>query len=245
MLERITITIDKNLLKSVDANIDGKSVRNRSQAISYLVEKAMGKTFKAIVLCGKPETALKKIGDQPVLYRLIEYLKRNGITEVIIALSENSQKVIDCVNKINGVKIEFVWDDGKGTALALEKAKNFLNDTFLLSYADVLYEDLNLNDFLEFHKKNSGLTTIALAEVKKTALFGTAKMMGSKIIEFEEKPSESETNLVNAGVAFCEPQVLSFINQKTLSFEKDLLPLLAKQGKLMGYNYSGEWKHYG
>lgn len=247
MLERITITIEKELLKSVDSAVDGKTARNRSQAITSLLAKALGKKHtKALVLCGKPENALKKIGDETVLEKLLQHLKKNGFTEIILALNKDSQEVINLTRTLgSGLNFEFVWDDGKGTAFALEKAKNFLQETFLITYADVLYSELDLNDLMEFHKKNNGVCTMALAEVKKPLGFGVAKTMGSRIIDFEEKPNESDTNLVNAGVGFCEPEVLGYISEKTPSFEKNLLPLLAKQGKLMGYNYSGEWKHFG
>ncbi|MFH1780144.1 MAG: sugar phosphate nucleotidyltransferase [Candidatus Micrarchaeota archaeon] len=247
MVERITITINDKLLKKIDSTVGSNSIRNRSQAISLLLEKSLGKTqeMSALILCGKPENALKKEGGLTTLEKILNYLKKNNFTRVILALSTNSQKIIDLLKNFHGIKIEYVWDEGKGTALALEKAQGLLKETFLLSYADVSYEELDLNDFKDFHNKNKGACTIALAEAKKPLELGVAKLMGSKVIDFEEKPTATDTNLVNAGVALCEPQVFNYINSKTTSFEKNLLPLLAKQGKLMGYNYSGEWKHYG
>lgn len=41
MKERITITIDKELLKWVDREIDDKTFANRSHAVEFLIKKRM------------------------------------------------------------------------------------------------------------------------------------------------------------------------------------------------------------
>jgi metal-responsive CopG/Arc/MetJ family transcriptional regulator len=41
MKERLTITLDKNLLAVVDSTIDGVNIRNRSHAIEHLLNSAV------------------------------------------------------------------------------------------------------------------------------------------------------------------------------------------------------------
>lgn len=43
MKERITITIDKELLEWLDMNIEKKIFANRSHGFEFLIEKQMGK----------------------------------------------------------------------------------------------------------------------------------------------------------------------------------------------------------
>ena len=45
MKERLTITVDKELLDKVDKIVDGVNIRNRSHAIEYLIRSALSESF--------------------------------------------------------------------------------------------------------------------------------------------------------------------------------------------------------
>ena len=50
---RLTITLRRDLIKSVDQVIDGIGIRNRSHAIEYLLSKATGpKVGRVFILAG-------------------------------------------------------------------------------------------------------------------------------------------------------------------------------------------------
>ena len=42
MKKRVTITVDEKILKNADSIIDGIFIRNRSQAIEFLIKKSLG-----------------------------------------------------------------------------------------------------------------------------------------------------------------------------------------------------------
>ena len=132
-----------------------------------------------------------------------------------------------------------------GSAGALLLCKSKVSEPFILSYSDVSYPDLEVSDLVKFHKETarSPACTLALVNVKTPNAFGVAKLTGSKIVSFTEKPraADSASNLVNAGISICEPEIFHYIAKVPSSFEKELLPALAEKEKLYGYIYSGKW----
>lgn len=242
--------MDKTLLGRVDALVDGKHLKNRSQAVTELVSKALegGVLRKALVLAGGRDGQyfLTDVAGKPILQRVLEQLHDAGLRDINIAVGKNGEKIVALFK--NGESLDlnltYSWGDGsEGTAGAIAKARSFLTEPFLLSYADVLYPGLDVRDLFEFHKANAGVCTLALADVRNPVGLGVVRLQGARIISFEEKPASSKSNLVNAGVAICEPAIFSYLRDGIKSFEKDLLPLISAKEKLMGYAYSGGWYH--
>ena len=95
--ERITITLDRNLIEQIDKRIDGMGIKNRSQEIEFLLAEALGTNIpsKAVLLVGgmgtrlKPLTdttpkALLKVNEKTITEHLFDLLKKYGIREVIL-----------------------------------------------------------------------------------------------------------------------------------------------------------------
>ena len=63
-------------------------------------------------------------------------------------------------------------------------------------------------------------------------------------MEFVEKPKkdQSPSNLINSGFYIMEPEVIEMIPKgKFCLLEKDIFPQLAREGKLRGFPFSGQW----
>ena len=262
-MERVTITIDDNLLHRIDRMVDGHFVKNRSHAIDLLLKKSLsmdsvrhavilagGNVEKLSLPSGKSIKPLLEVGGKPVIQRILEHLKVYGITSAMLCIGVHTEglreKITAIAPKADMPSVEYVIENGPGgSAGGLLLAKNSVHDTFLLSYADVLYEELDISDMIRFHKANNAVCTLALANVKDPKNYGVAKMRGSQIIEFTEKPASTSSYLVNAGVAICEPEIFDYVTSGVRSFERDLLPLVAAKEKLFGYVYSGTWFELG
>ena len=54
MIERVTITVKKDILRKVDSMIDGREIRNRSHAIETLISKSLSKSGldTALIMAG-------------------------------------------------------------------------------------------------------------------------------------------------------------------------------------------------
>lgn len=260
MKERITLTLDTGVLGSVDKTVDGYKVKNRSHAVELLLLKALGKNAPKIglILAGGRGTRLKPITDEipkplipvhgkPVMEHTLDLFKKFGVTTVLISVGYKGDKIKEYFGdgKNFGVEIIYIEEHTpQGTAGPLRMAKQYLTDTFVMCNADEL-KDVDLQEMYLFHKENKALGTIALTTVTDPTSYGVAKLQGSKILEFIEKPSKEEapSNLINSGLYILEPEVLDFvpIGNEEVSIERAVFPKIAKEDKLYGYPFSGQW----
>lgn len=247
--DRITITVRKDLLATLDNFIDGEKIRNRSHAVEYILSQHLGLGIStAVILAGSDADgnvhALTRVRNRPVIAYTIDMLKENGIRNVIILIDDEGTELEKYIGdgKQWGVKATYVkGKPSKGTAHALSQIASMLDETFILIYGDVLI-DVNLNDFLEYHQQAEGLMTMALTYKHKLGEYGVARMEGNKILEYEERPDpESLHGLVNAGLYLIEPKVFGYLEKTEGSFETSLLPVLAERKKLIGYPFQGKW----
>lgn len=245
---RITITLRNDLLPLLDNFIDGEKIRNRSHAIEFILGQHLGVGIKtAVILAGSDEDghthALTSVRHRPVIEYLFESLKEFGIRHVVLVIDNNGAELKEHVGDGSqwGIRATVVNDAGSnGTAAALKLVEPLIDQTFLLLYSDVLAR-INLNDLVEHHKASDSVGTVALTYKRSIEEYGVARMEGSKIVEFSEKPGkDSPHGLVNAGIYLFEPEVFSYMKD-TDSLETQVLPPLAEQGELSGYPFQGKW----
>src|SRR3989338_1086506 len=258
MKERVTLTLDKNVLKEVDSKVDGFTIKNRSHAVELLILKALKANVprKAVILAGghgtrlRPITyeipkALIPIHNRTLTEHIFELLKKYEIREAILSVGYMKDKIKNYFGDGSkfGLKISYIEEDAPlGTAGPLKLAKQFLNETFIASNGDEL-KDLNIEEMYKLHKEKNALATIALTTVDDPSLYGVARLSGTKILEFVEKPKRKDapSNLINSGFYIIEPEVIDMIPKGFSMLEKDVFPKLARQGKLLGYPFSGQW----
>ena len=247
MKERVTLTLDNELLKEVDTRVDGYNIKNRSHAVELLLKESLGNIGikKAIILAGGSKNnlvkSLFKVRNKPLIMHNIELLKKYKIKDIIIAVDAYSAKIKNVLE--NGKDINILYLEEKkplGTAGPLKLAKLYLKETFIVCNADEL-KNIDLDDIYKFHKKNNALITIALTTSKETKEYGVVRMKGNKIIEFFEKPKKHVSNLINAGLYIMEPSIIDKIPEGFAMMERDLFPQVAKEGRLYGYTFDGQW----
>ena len=258
MKERVTLTIEKEILERVDQTINNRDVKNRSHAVELLLIKAFGenKPSKAIILAGGKGTRMKpmtnflpkpmlRIQDKPTLEHNIDLLKRHGIKDIIISVGYKGDKIKEYFGDGSqlGVNITYVEEDSPlGTGGPLNLVKDKINETFILMNGDEL-KDIDIEDMFMFHRKNKGIATIALTTAEDPSKYGVAVMNGNKIMTFIEKPSKKQapSKLINAGLYILEPEVLKMVPEGFSMIENDIFPKLATNEKLLGYVFSGQW----
>jgi NDP-sugar pyrophosphorylase family protein len=258
MKERITLTIEREILQRVDLSVNGTDVKNRSHAVELLLNRALGenKPAKAIILAGGKGTRMKaltnslpkpmlRIQDRPILEHNIELLKRHGIKDIVISIGYRGEQIKEYFGDGSqlGVSISYIEEEEPmGTAGPLNLLRGQLNDTFILMNGDEL-KDIDLEDMFEFHKKNKSTATLALTTVEDPSNYGVAVMNGNKVMTFIEKPSKQNapSKLISAGLYILEPEVLKIIPVGFSMIENDVFPKLAMNEKLLGYVFSGQW----
>jgi len=263
MKERITITLAEKIIKQLDKRVDGKQIKNRSQQIEQILEDALGISIpsKAVILAGgkgtrlRPLTlhtpkALVDVNGKNLTEWLFELLKRYNVRDVILSvgyLADNIRDYFTDGSKF-GMNVDYVEEKTPlGTAGPLKMAQDKLTDSFICSNGDEL-KCINIARMYRLHKRKGALATIALTSVEDPSQYGVARLDGSRIMEFVEKPKKEDapSNLINSGFYIIEPEVIEMIpKNKFCMLEKDVFPQLAKEGKLRGFPFSGQWMDTG
>jgi mannose-1-phosphate guanylyltransferase / phosphomannomutase len=260
--ERITITIRKDLLRSLDRSVDHQRIRNRSHAFEVLLDRLLNtETKQAVILASGEGVKLRPftyeipkplipVGGRPLLEYSIELLRQHEITDIVMTISHLGDKIKQHFGDGSqfGVSIHYVEESKPtGTGGALLASHEHLEETpFLTLYGDVLL-DLDLTEFAQTHQNlKAAVGTIALTSVADPSAFGAVKLRGTRVVEFYEKPTISGdvSRLVFAGVAVFDPAVFDFFPKRRrglLSLERDIFPELINQGRLYGYPFEGQW----
>lgn len=218
--------------------------------------------MKAVILAGGKGTRLRPltyaipkpllpINERPMLEHIILYLKKYGVTDIYITISYLGYQIKNYFNdgKDLGVNIKYV-DEKKplGTAGCLNLLKDELDDTFLLLGGDNL-TTLEIDKFIEFHKKSKGVGTVALFKLEDKVEYGIYKLNeDSSVSEFLEKPTF--IHLAGTMIFALEPEIFKFIpkndEQSLINLTDHIIPKVLKDGaRFMGYPFDGYWVDVG
>jgi NDP-sugar pyrophosphorylase family protein len=258
MKERVTLTLDNEILKHVDGTIDRTNVKNRSHAVELLIVKALGVHVPriAVILAGGQGTRLRPltyeipkalipIHDKTLTEHLFDLFKRYDIRQIVMAVGHMKDKIRNYYGDGTrfGIRISYIDEtEPLGTAGPLRLGKDMFTESFIVSNGDEL-KNINLEEMFQVHKQNNALCTIALTTVDDPTEYGVARLDGARILEFVEKPSKDEapSKLINSGLYIIEPEVIDLIPKGKSMLEKDVFPKLARKGRLFGYPFSGQW----
>lgn len=254
MKEKISITIDAGLIHQADSLIDGTTIRNRSQALEYLLRKGLSEKAIdcAVILAGGKLKELEfegtykplvKMEGAPLLINTVRRLKSAGVTKVVVAAGPITEKVFELLGDGSeyGVNVMYVQDRESGTAGAVKSAARHISGPFFVVFSDI-YFNFDLSKMAAFHHTNKKPATIAVSVTELGKSLDNIKIAGNSITEFQYKVGKSRTHHVNAGIYLFDKEILAKI-PATGSMERDVLPALAREGKLSGFVFSGTWKH--
>ena len=180
--------------------------------------------MKAIILAGGRGKRLRPITDKipkplipinnkPLIERTIKYLKKYGITEIIISSGYKSNLIEKFLRKNKNFGCEIIFSIEKtplGTGGAIKKAlKHVKDESFLVLNGDIV-TNIDLKKIL---KKSN---TIAANELKTK--FGTMNIKNNKILKFNEKKDVTDV----------------WMNPGIYHLSKDIERLIPKKGSLEG-----------
>jgi len=123
----------------------------------------------------------------------------------------------------------------------VERLKKLLKP-FFLAWGDNLH-DIDFNDMYKSYLRDAPQITMALTPREDVEFFGVAKLDGSKIVEFVEKPKREDapSNLINAGAFIVDPECLKILPEGKSSIEKDCFEKIAPLGEISAYIHNGQW----
>jgi NDP-sugar pyrophosphorylase family protein len=250
MKKRISLTLDKELLKQLDKFIDKVSFESRSSFIEFCIRKYIENSNIAVILAGGNPRKLKIKGrfkfliplknNKTLLDLLFEKLTNFGKIYVI-----GQKEVIDACfeklgNKINSTEIEYIEEKKElGNAKTLELIKNKVSNTFLILPIDQYFE-FDFFDLMRKHNLNraiyKNIVTLTVSPISTKEKYGSIAMVGSRIVKHEEG-KKGEKNLISAFAAVCDKKIFNYIPKGEIRWilQENVYPKLINQEKMSGY----------
>jgi len=211
----------------------------------------------------KPKPMIE-IGDMPILWHIMKNYSHYGFNEFIICAGYK-QTVIkewfaDYFIHTSDITFDFtkgnevivhnkhsepwkvtVVDTGLNTMTGgrLKRVKEYIgNETFLMTYGDGV-SNVDIPATLEFHRKYNKLMT--MTAIQPEGRFGYIDLDNEIVNSFREK-SEHDTGWINAGFMVLEPNVLDYIEDDTIMFEREPMERIAEEGQMVCYKHTGFWQ---
>jgi len=198
---------------------------------------------------GRPKPMVPVV-NKPVMAHILDLLKRNGITDVVVTVQYLADMIQDFFGNGHsfGMNIEYAVEEMPlGTAGSVKNAELFLSrdEPFLIISGDAL-TDFELGGIIAFHQNHRAIATLTLYRVPNPLEYGVVITdADGRITQFQEKPSWGEvmSDTVNTGIYVIQPEVLDLIEpDKSVDWSKDVFPRLLEGGDpLYGYVASGYW----
>lgn len=210
---------------------------------------------------------LVHVGNRPILWHIMKLYYKQGFRKFILLLGHKGEKIKEyfthyaqysndfTLKQKNGkTHIEYLsepkedWeitflDTGENTMtggrIKQLSRLNLKSKLFMLTYGDGL-ADVNLNRALAEHIKSR--KPITMTCVPPLARFGEVRRTHNGTLEFHEKPAISDS-LINGGFFVVNTGLLKKLPEApSTNFESEVLPELAREGKLNTTIHDGFWQ---
>lgn len=183
------------------------------------------------------------VGQEPFLDILLRNLVRFGFEDILLLARHNADKITShyASHSFHGVSIRVLEESAPaGTGGALREAAPFLDDVFLLTNGDSLF-DFNYLALYEKFIDAQSVVSLALCKVPDVARYGQVFLDGDGVVtHYGEKTGVAGTpGLISAGVYVISKQILSGIANGQVSFETDILPSLLLKNAVSGAVFEG------
>ncbi|EKC4925251.1 nucleotidyltransferase family protein, partial [Campylobacter coli] len=187
--------------------------------------------MQAIVLAGGLGTRLRSvvqdlpkpmapINGKPFLAFVLEYLKKQGITEIILSVSYKYELIQEYFkDEFHGMKIHYnIEKELLGTGGAIKDALKFVKNEVYVLNGDTFF-DIDLKKPV----LNSSKICIALKQMQNFDRYGTVNVDEQGIVtSFEEKVFKKQ-GLINGGVYLLKKDIFNnFSLERKFSFEEFL-----------------------
>ena len=158
----------------------------------------------------RPKPLVKVIDKTIIEHNLIEL---DGLVEeVIIVIGCKNDMIRNLIgDRFKGLKIRYVVQEEQlGTGDAAKKAKDFLDDRFILLNGDDLYSGKDVKKCLKKYP------SILLGKVRNPSSFGVVEHQDGFVKNLVEKPEKFPENpLVNTGLYFLNKSIFNFKIEKS------------------------------
>jgi len=208
---------------------------------------------------------LVEIGDKPILWHIMKLYGQHGFRRFVLCLGYKSSLIKEFFLRYREYVSDFTLEmDGKhkpnflngagnedwevtcaetglmtATGARLQRVQHYVDtETFMFTYGDGIGR-VNLKELLDFHYEQGRIGTVT--GVHPTSRYGEMRVAGSRVTEFDEKPTIPE-GWVSGGFFVFQREFFRYLNDDAnLFFEEAPLGNLARDGELAVYPHEEFW----
>jgi len=192
----------------------------------------LGKRLHSVT--GGAQKVLAKIGNQPFLEILIDYIASQGATRFILCVGHGSDEVEKYFqDKYRDREIIFSREDSPlGTGGAIKQASRLVKSEHFLAMNGDCFCVIDYKSFIAFHQKQKSKATLAVTLLSDARDYGTIEIASNGTIEaFKEKQPIAAQAFINTGTYCFNREVFSLVDTPLkFSIEYDFFPHLVGQG---------------
>lgn len=223
--------------------------KNENLPAALILAGGLGTRLRSVYAAG-PKT-LAPVGTRPFVDYLLTWLYMQGIEEIILCVGYKRSRIRRHVGSGRrwGLRVRYsVEQKLLGTAGAVKKAGEMLEDESVFVINGDTFLDVNLQKMCAFHRNQKGWATVAVTRVPDEGRFGTLRLDSrGRVTLFMEKRSRDTKDgypgsmrQINGGVYLFEKKLLDTIPVgEPVSLEKDVFPRLLLKKRLFGFMTDG------
>lgn len=179
---------------------------------------------------------LAPVGDRPFLDYQIEWLARQGVRKVVLAVHHMAEQFDDYVARKNGrplplATIREIKPLGTGGAIANALRTMHPDAEVLVMNGDTQFH-FDIAPALSQHRRRQAIVTMIVGRVDDVARYGTVTVRNGKVTGFAQASGENRPGLVNCGAYIVSPGAIDENWTGAFSIEKDFFPKLAAENRI-------------
>lgn len=185
---------------------------------------------------------LVRVGGKPLLQWVVEWLKANGVTDIVMGVAYLKEQVMDFFKDGAhlGVSIRYSVHSvpgGTGEGFRLAISRYVEDQTFFAMNGDQI-TDLRLKTMLAKHRKSRTLSTIAVVHPRLP--FGLVRVDNRDYCRgFLEKPVLKNLN-ISTGIYVFEHDILEYL-PRVGDVERTTFPQLSKVRRVTAFRHTGSF----
>ncbi len=186
-----------------------------------------------------------RVGGKPILQTIVERFASQGFTDIVMCINYKGEMIRDHFGDGSrfGVKVTYVEEfERMGTAGALSLLPDRPDKPFFVMNGDLL-TNVNFENMLIYHMKNSAAGSMCVREYDFQVPFGVVNIEENRISSIEEKPIHRF--FVNAGIYMLNPECLDLIPKKYFDMPQLFELMIAEGMKAVSFPIHEYWLDIG
>jgi NDP-sugar pyrophosphorylase family protein len=260
MKQKITISLNEDILAKIDRDVKILKWKNRSQIIENTLKYKYWKfsDITVIVFCHdykwsdgpypyREPKSLLKIKWESIIKEQISIFEWAWITSVILTIPFRTGDLFKKELLLNFKKINFTFIEMNSDVLTWDALRKVLknsniNENLIISNWDIYYWDLNLEDYYGYHLDQKWDFSFLLKFVSDPLLLWNVWVSWNRVISFVEKSSTNKLLLTNSWLYITTK---NFLKKSNLwhSLEYDFFTKLPNIANVIWYIYSWLWEY--